>query len=68
MAKAIKRLTICRNVSNRPATVRILTDADFVYMFEVAPQLSDRRILALIGRLVDFEERGDQQKRKRGKQ
>ncbi|WP_115996036.1 hypothetical protein [Cohnella lupini] len=65
MAKNIKHMTICRNGSNRPTAVRILTDADFVYTFDVAPQLSDRHILALIGRLVDFEERGDQVKRNR---
>jgi hypothetical protein len=61
--KSYKQLTICRAGSNRPATVRAVTEADLTYYFETAPQLSDRRILALVGRLIDYEQRGDQTKR-----
>lgn len=63
MAKDIKRLTICRNGSNKPVTVRTETQNGITFMFDVAPELSDRRIISLVEKLADFEIRGDQMKR-----
>lgn len=62
--KTFKSLFVERHGSNRPATVHAVTEADLTYQFEVAPELSDRRILTLLGHLVDLEERGDQERRK----
>lgn len=65
--KTFKILTICRNEhGNRPATVRAVTEQDLSYQFEVAPELSDRRILSLVGQLVTHEQRGDRERRKKG--
>lgn len=64
--KTFKSLTICRSAhGNRPATVRAVTEQDQTYQFEVAPELSDRRILALVGQLVTYEQRGDQERRRK---
>jgi len=63
--KTYKQFMICRVGSNRPTSVRAVTEADMKYQFEVAPELTDRRILALVGSLISFEQRGDQEQRKR---
>ena len=65
MAKEITQLTVCRKGLNETATARIVTVDGLIYFFDVAPELTDRRILALVGTLVAFEERGDQQNRRR---
>lgn len=65
--KTFKILTICRSEhGNRPATVHAVTEHDLSYQFEVAPELSDRHILSLVGRLVTHEQRGDRERRGKG--
>lgn len=65
--KTFKSFTADRHEDNRPALVRVVTEAEMTYRFEIIPETSDRRILALVGSLVDFEEHGEQVKRKRRK-
>ena len=57
--KEIKRMTICRAGSNTPTTVKAVTHADLVYTFQTAPELNDRQIVNLVGRLVYHEQRGE---------
>lgn len=63
MAKDIKRMTICRNESNRPTTVRTENQDGIIFMFDLFPELNDRRIISLVESLANFEIRGEQIKR-----
>ncbi|OXM82498.1 hypothetical protein [Paenibacillus rigui] len=63
MSKTFLNMTICRSGDNRPASVKATTEAGMTYMFEISPSLSDRAIISLFGRLVDYEERGDRRGR-----
>ena len=48
--------------NNRPAEVTAVTDTGFRYQYTVAPDLSDRQILRLVGRLIDHSNHGMRKK------
>lgn len=63
--KTYKTFEVRRNGSNNPAEVTAVTDIGFVYHFSVAPELTDRQILRLVGRLIDHANQGTRRGRKK---
>lgn len=65
----ISSLTVRRvPADNRPAHVRAVMESGDTFNFDVAPELSEKRIATLVGHLIDFENRGEQVMRRRNRQ
>ncbi|KQX45876.1 hypothetical protein [Paenibacillus sp. Root444D2] len=63
----IERVTICRD-RNMPVAARVLLGNGTIHYFNLSPDISQRRISALLPMLVDREQYGDDVQRKRRKQ